>query len=164
MESTDLPKTVPGLYACTAYLAAKGVHFLHKEGCDRTEQYLGRVHLDISGPMQVKSAGGKEYEHIAVDDYSRAMYTRHLRHKFDTPEVFKIFMAAAEKESSKEIMTDRAHDQRHHRMNNQGTHQRSACHVARLWPLQGPVGRSFQRLRCRPIVHVHCCVRQSYAI
>jgi len=111
MEITDLPKTVPGLDACTAYIAAKGVHFPHKEGRDCTEQYLGRVHIDISGPMQVKSASGKEYEYIAVDDYSRAMYTRPLRHKFDTPEVFKIFMAAAEKESSKEIMTDTAHNQ-----------------------------------------------------
>jgi hypothetical protein len=50
MEIMDLPKTVPGLDACVACVAVKAVHFPHKEGCDRTEQYLGRVHIDIAGP------------------------------------------------------------------------------------------------------------------
>jgi len=109
MEIMDLPKTVPSLDACAACVAAKAVHFPHKEGRDHTEQYLGRVHIDIAGPMQVKSAGRKEYEYIAVDDYSRAVYTCLLKHKSDAPEAFKIFKATAERESSKKmrkVMTD----------------------------------------------------------
>ena len=63
--------------------------------------------------MQVKSAGGKEYEYIAVEDYSRAVYTCPLKHKSDAPEAFKIFKAAAERESSKqmrEVMKDNARE------------------------------------------------------
>jgi len=59
--------------------------------------------------MPVKSADGKEYEYIVVDDYSRAVYARPLRHKSEAPEAFKVFKAAAENESQKkvrEVMTD----------------------------------------------------------
>ena len=30
---------------------------------------------DITGPMQVKSAGGKEYKSMIVNDYTRVVYT-----------------------------------------------------------------------------------------
>ena len=39
---------IPGLDAC---VAAKAVHFPHKEGRGRSEDYLGRVHTDIAGPI-----------------------------------------------------------------------------------------------------------------
>ena len=61
--------------------------------------------------MQVKSAGGREYEYIAVDDYTHAVYTRPLRLKSETPEAFKTFKAVAENETQKwmrEMMTDSA--------------------------------------------------------
>ena len=63
--------------------------------------------------MQVKSAGGREYEYIVVDDYTHAVYTRPLRLKSEAPKAFKIFkaVAVAENESQKrlrEIMTDNA--------------------------------------------------------
>jgi len=51
--------------------------------------------------MQVKSAGGKEYEYIAMDDYTRAVYTGPLRLKSEAPEAFKVFKAVAENESQK---------------------------------------------------------------
>jgi hypothetical protein len=60
MEITDLPKKIPGLDACAACVAAKMKHSPHKEGRERAEEYLGRVHIDIAGPMPVKSASGKE--------------------------------------------------------------------------------------------------------
>jgi len=53
--------------------------------------------------MPVKSADGKEYEYIVVDDYSRAVYARPLRHKSEAPEAFKVFKAAAENESQKKV-------------------------------------------------------------
>ena len=45
------------------------------QGRSRAEEYLGRVRIDIAGPMQVKSAGGREYKYIVVDDYTRGVYT-----------------------------------------------------------------------------------------
>ena len=113
MVITDLPKKIPGLDTCAACVAAKSVHFPHKEGRNRAEAYLDRVHIDIARPMPKKSAGGKEYEYIIVDDYSWAVYTRPLRLKSDAPEAFKIFKAAAENESQKrmrEVMTDHARE------------------------------------------------------
>ena len=82
----------------------------HKEGRSRAEEYLGRVHTVIAGPMQ-KSAGGREYEYIVVDDYTRAVYTQPIRLKLEAPEALKTFKAVAENESQKrmrEIMTDNA--------------------------------------------------------
>jgi len=63
--------------------------------------------------LQVKSAGGKEYKYIAVEDYSHAVYTCPLKHKSDAPEAFKIFKAAAKRVSSKQmhkVMTDNARE------------------------------------------------------
>ena len=61
--------------------------------------------------MQVKWGGGKEYEYIAVDEYTRAVYTQPLRLKSEAPGPYKVFKAVAENESQKrmrEIMTDNA--------------------------------------------------------
>lgn len=94
-------------------VAAKAVHLPHREGRECTEEYLGRVHIDIAGPMQVQSAGGKSYEYVAVDDFNRAVYTQPLRSKSDAPEAFKAFNAAAENESQqkiREVMTDNARE------------------------------------------------------
>ena len=82
-------------------VAAKSVHFQYKQGRNRAGAYLDRVHIDIAGPMPTKSAGGKEYEYIVVDDYSRVVYMRPLRLKSDAPEAFKTFKAAAGNESQK---------------------------------------------------------------
>jgi len=81
---------------------------------------LDRVHIDIAGPMPTKSAGRKEYEYIVVDDYSRAVYTRPLRHKSDAPEAFKIFKAAAENESQERMREVMTGDPRELRMREMG--------------------------------------------
>ena len=52
---------------------------------------MDRVHIDRARPMPTKSADGKEYEYIVVDEYSRAVYTCPLRLKSDAPEALKIF-------------------------------------------------------------------------
>ena len=113
MVITDVPAMIPGLDACVACVAGKSVHLPHKEGCEQTEEYLGWVHVDIAGPMLVQSAGGKLYEYVAVDNYSRTVYTRPLGAKLEAPEAFKIFKAATENESQKkvqEVMTDNARE------------------------------------------------------
>ena len=63
--------------------------------------------------MPVRSAGGKEYVHVRVDDHTRAVYTKLLRLKSDAIKVFKAFMVVAGRESGKklcEAMTDNAHE------------------------------------------------------
>jgi len=63
--------------------------------------------------MQMKLAGGKEYEYIVVDDYTRAVDTRSLRLKWEVRGAFKVFQAVAENKSQKrmrEIITDSARE------------------------------------------------------
>ena len=151
MVITDLPEKMPGLDACAACIAAKAVHFPHKERYSCAGEYLGRVHNDIARPMQVKSAGGKEYEYIAVDDYTRAVYTQPLRLKLDATEAFKVFKAVADNESQKRIheimkvnarelcmgeMKDtcekesiKLHTSIRYSPESRSTHQRGACHA-----------------------------------
>ena len=57
----------------------------------------------------MQSAGGKLYEYMVMDNYSRAVYTCPLRSKSDVPVAFKVFKATTENESQKkshEVMTD----------------------------------------------------------
>ena len=67
---SDIPVRIPGLDTCAACVAAKLVHLPHKGGRKRVSKYLERVHIDIAGPMPVKSAGGREYVYVIVDDYT----------------------------------------------------------------------------------------------
>jgi len=113
MQITDLPMKIPGLDACAACVAARSVHLPHKEGRSRASEYLERVHIDITGPMPVKSAGGREYLYLVVDDYTRAVYVKPLKLKSEAVEAFKAFKAVAENESGKkmrEVMTDNARE------------------------------------------------------
>jgi transposase InsO family protein len=111
MVITDVPAKIPNLDACAACVAAKSVHLPHQEGRERAKEHLGRVHIDVAGPMEVQSDGGKSYEYIVVDDYTRVVYTRPLRLKSKAVDAFRMYKAAAEGESGKklrEVMTDNA--------------------------------------------------------
>jgi len=48
------------------------------------------------GPMPTKPVGGREYAYTDMDDYTRVVYTRPLRHKSEAANAFKSFRAAAE--------------------------------------------------------------------
>ena len=78
MEISDLPEKTPGLNACTVCVVAKAVHLPHKEGRTRATEYLEQVHINIAGPMPVRSAGRKEYLYVIVDDFTRTVYARPL--------------------------------------------------------------------------------------
>ena len=67
---TDIPVKILGLDACTTCVVGKSVHLLHKQGRQWVSRYLERVHINIAGPMPVKSAGGKEYLYVVMDDYT----------------------------------------------------------------------------------------------
>jgi len=86
---------------------------LAAQGRGRATEYLERVHVDIAGPMHVPSAGGRLYLYVAVDDYTRAVYTWSLFLKSKAPDAFKAFRAPADNESGKrlrEVMTDNARE------------------------------------------------------
>jgi hypothetical protein len=58
--------------------------------------YLDRVHVDLVGPMPVKSVGGWEYEYVAMDNYSCVVYARPMRLKLEAADILKMFKAVAE--------------------------------------------------------------------
>jgi hypothetical protein len=44
-----------------------------------TTKTLELLHMDLMGPMQVESFGGKKYIFVCVDDYSRYTWVRFIR-------------------------------------------------------------------------------------
>jgi transposase InsO family protein len=54
-----------------------------------TSKALELLHMDLMGPMQVESLGGKKYAYVVVDDYTRYTWVNFIREKSDTFEVFK---------------------------------------------------------------------------
>ena len=107
----DIPAKTLGLDACAACIAGKSVHPPHKKGRQRANKYLEQVHIDIAGPMPIKSAGGKEYLYVIVDDYTRMVHTKALRLKLEAVEAFREFKAGVERVLGNrlcEVMTDNA--------------------------------------------------------
>ena len=113
MGISDLPTKIPGLEACAACVLAKAVHLPHKEGRNRATEYLERVHIDISGPVPVKSVGGREYLYVVMDDCTRTVYAKLLWPRSEAIEVFKTFKATAENGSGmkiREVVTGNARE------------------------------------------------------
>jgi len=54
-----------------------------------TSKVLELLHMDLMGPMQVESIGGKRYVLVVVDDFSRFTWVNFIREKSDTFGVFK---------------------------------------------------------------------------
>jgi hypothetical protein len=54
-----------------------------------TSKVLELLHMDLMGPMQVESLGGKRYALVVVDDYSRYTWVNFIRVKSDAFDVFK---------------------------------------------------------------------------
>jgi len=50
---------------------------------------LELLHMDLMGPIQVESIGGKGYAFLVVDDFSRLTWVNFFREKSDTFYVFK---------------------------------------------------------------------------
>jgi transposase InsO family protein len=60
-----------------------------KLGHPTTSRVLELLHMDLMGPMQVESLGGKKYAYVVVDDHSRYTWISFIREKSDTFDVFK---------------------------------------------------------------------------
>ncbi|GKC73170.1 integrase, catalytic region, zinc finger, CCHC-type containing protein [Tanacetum coccineum] len=54
---------------------------------DTNQEKLYLLHMDLCGPMRVKSINGKKYILVIVDDYSRFTWVKFLRSKDEAPDV-----------------------------------------------------------------------------
>nr|GFA50520.1 copia protein [Tanacetum cinerariifolium] len=57
-----------------------------------SKRRLQLLHMDLCGPMRVKSINGRKYVLVIVDDYSRYTWTHFLRSKDETPKVLIDFL------------------------------------------------------------------------
>nr|GFC57238.1 retrovirus-related Pol polyprotein from transposon TNT 1-94 [Tanacetum cinerariifolium] len=63
--------------------STKKTHKPKSEDTNQEKLYL--LHLDLYGPMRVKSVNGKKYILVIMDDYSRFTWLKFLRSKDETP-------------------------------------------------------------------------------
>ena len=54
-----------------------------------TTRPLELLHIDLFGPTQTQSLGGKRYGFVIIDDYSRFTWVYFLAHKHESFKVFK---------------------------------------------------------------------------
>nr|GEZ51770.1 retrovirus-related Pol polyprotein from transposon TNT 1-94 [Tanacetum cinerariifolium] len=73
-------------HICAACAMGKSTKKTHKPKFkDTNQEKLYLLHMDLCGPMRVKSINGKKYILIIVDDYSRFTWVKFLRSKDETP-------------------------------------------------------------------------------
>nr|GEX71393.1 integrase, catalytic region, zinc finger, CCHC-type, peptidase aspartic, catalytic [Tanacetum cinerariifolium] len=68
---------------------------------------LNLFHMDLCGPMWIKSINGKKYILVIVDDYSRYTWTLFLRTKYETPEVLKYFLKMIQQNLQAQVISVR---------------------------------------------------------
>nr|GEV90283.1 integrase, catalytic region, zinc finger, CCHC-type, peptidase aspartic, catalytic [Tanacetum cinerariifolium] len=71
-------------------LRRKKSHKPKSEGTNQEKLYL--LHMDLCGPMHVKSVNGKKYILVIVDDYSRFTWVKCLRSKDEAPDFIIKFL------------------------------------------------------------------------
>ena len=82
------------LHECRGCSMAKGLRKpIARSTHTRADKRLQRVFVDLSGPMAVKSIGGKRYTLIVRDDCTRFNRVYFLRHKSDAASAFESFLA-----------------------------------------------------------------------
>jgi len=69
-----------------------------------TTKALELLHMDLMGPMQVVSIGGKRYVVVVVDEFSRFTWVSFIREKSDTFDVFKDLCTQLQREKDCGIM------------------------------------------------------------
>jgi len=73
-----------------------------------TSKVLELLHMDLMGPMQVKSIGGKMYVLVVVDDFSRFTLVNFIREKSDIFDVFKDLCTQLQREKDYGIVRIRS--------------------------------------------------------
>ncbi|CAB0001583.1 unnamed protein product [Nesidiocoris tenuis] len=74
-----------------------------KSSKSRAKNILELVHIDLCGPMETPSFGGKRYMFTIVDDYSRYTHVHFLSHKNEAFDRFLEFKAQAERQTDHKI-------------------------------------------------------------
>jgi hypothetical protein len=77
---------------------------------NRSKEILDLIHLDVCGPMRVKSLGGSLYYVIFIDDYSRKTWLYILKKKDEVFNKFQEFKAEIENLTNKKIKTLRTYN------------------------------------------------------
>ena len=75
---------------------------------DTTTKVLELLHMDLMGPMQVESLGGKKYAYVVVDDFSRYTWINFIREKSDVFEVFKELCIKLQREKESPVIKIRS--------------------------------------------------------
>ncbi|CAJ2661891.1 unnamed protein product [Trifolium pratense] len=73
-----------------------------------TSRVLELLHMDLMGPMQVESLGGKKYAFVVVDDFSRYTWVNFIRQKSETFDEFKDLCLQLQKENDCGILRIRS--------------------------------------------------------
>ncbi|KAK0571320.1 hypothetical protein LWI29_014080 [Acer saccharum] len=89
---------------CGPCLQGKQTKSMHKKGKYlSTKEPLELFYMDLMGPMQTKSLGGKRYIFVCVDDFSRFTWTYFLREKSETFDKFKMLCTKIQNEMNSSI-------------------------------------------------------------
>nr|GEZ28275.1 retrovirus-related Pol polyprotein from transposon TNT 1-94 [Tanacetum cinerariifolium] len=79
-------------HLCSACAMGKSTRKIHKPKSEDTNQEkLYLLHMDLYGPMRVKSVNGKKYILVIVYDYSRFTWVKFLRSKDETLDLLSSF-------------------------------------------------------------------------
>nr|GEV42926.1 hypothetical protein [Tanacetum cinerariifolium] len=77
-------------YACAMGKSKKKSYKPKSKDTNQEKLYL--LHMDLCGPMRVKSVNGKKYILVIVDDYSRFTWVKCLRSKDEAPDFIIKFL------------------------------------------------------------------------
>lgn len=98
---------------CEACIEAKHAKQPFPASTSKTGTQLELIHMDLCGPMQVKSLGGASYFATFLDDYSKLSIVRPLAHKSDAVESIKEVFGMLENQTHKKVQrvrTDRGRE------------------------------------------------------
>ncbi|KAK2383145.1 putative mitochondrial protein [Trifolium repens] len=73
-----------------------------------TSKVLELLHMNLMGPMQVGSLGGKRYALVVVDDYSRYTWVNFIREKSDAFDDFKELCIQIQREKGSNVVRIRS--------------------------------------------------------
>nr|GEW92680.1 hypothetical protein [Tanacetum cinerariifolium]GEX17142.1 hypothetical protein [Tanacetum cinerariifolium] len=80
-------------HLCSVCAMGKSKKKSHKPKSEDTNQEkLYLLHMDLCGPIRVKSVNGKKYILVIVDDYSRFTWVKYLRSKDEAPDFIIKFL------------------------------------------------------------------------
>ncbi len=94
---------------CEACVRGKQVKSsFHLKDFISTKKPLELLHIDLFGPVNTTSLGGKQYGFVIVDDYSRFTWVLFLKNKDESCDAFKNFCKLVQNEQGSNIISVRS--------------------------------------------------------